>query len=95
MEMSTQFESKNCLVATDRTCIMLEGVTYLPRPASPITNAANTFHDANSLTELIFQLAGATSMCWVGGTGSLEFDSARARELSDAAIERLIELAWA
>lgn len=53
------------------------------------------FSQADNVTELIYQLAGAASTCWVGGTGDRLFDSVGAVEVADAAIERLIELGWA
>ena len=34
-----------------------------------------------TLEEIMFQALGAASMCWVGGTGDLEFDSSRAKEI--------------
>lgn len=52
------------------------------------------FSDAENVTELIYQLVGAGSTCWVGGTGSAVFDSDQAKEFADAGIERLIELGW-
>lgn len=53
------------------------------------------FDDAENVTELIHQLVGAGSTCWVGGTGDAEFDTTQALEVADAGINRLIELGWA
>jgi hypothetical protein len=36
-----------------------------------------------SLAEAVGQSLGAASMCWVGGTGQLEFDSVRCVEIND------------
>lgn len=40
-----------------------------------------TAGDDLTLEEILFQALGAASMCWVGGTGDLEFDSSRAKEI--------------
>jgi hypothetical protein len=53
---------------------------------------STNFHDAENVTELIYQLVGAGSMCWVGGTGAAVFDDANAKAVADAGIDRLIEL---
>ena len=53
------------------------------------------FDDAENVTELIHQIVGAGSTCWVGGTGSIPFDSEMALEVANAGINRLIELGWA
>lgn len=53
------------------------------------------FSETDNVTELIYQLVGAASTCWVGGTGDHQFDSTQAVVVADAAIERLIELGWA
>lgn len=37
-----------------------------------------------TLEEILFQALGAASMCWVGGTGDLEFDSSRAQQIGVA-----------
>lgn len=39
-----------------------------------------------TLEEVLFQALGAASMCWVGGTGGLEFDSVRAKEIGVALV---------
>jgi hypothetical protein len=47
-----------------------------------------SFHQSSTeeltLEEVLFQALGAASMCWVGGTGSLEFDSVRASQVGHA-----------
>lgn len=53
------------------------------------------FDDAETITELVHQIVGAGSTCWVGGTGSSLFDSEMALEVANAGINRLIELGWA
>jgi hypothetical protein len=55
----------------------------------------NIFASADNVTELIMQVCGAASTCWIGGTGSIEFDTAKASSVADQAIDRLIELGWA
>jgi len=47
------------------------------------------FDDVHDARELITQAIGAGSMCWVGGTGALEFDSNAATKVADAAYQRL------
>lgn len=56
---------------------------------------ANRFADAQNVTELMYQVVGAGSTCWVGGTGSAVFDEKEAHEVADDGIERLVELGWA
>lgn len=55
----------------------------------------NRFQDAENVTQLVGQLIGAGSMCWVGGTGSASFDTDEAQRLTDEGVERLVELGWA
>jgi hypothetical protein len=55
----------------------------------------NRFADAENVTELMYQVVGAGSTCWVGGTGSIVFDSTQAKEVADDGIARLVELGWA
>ena len=52
------------------------------------------FADCENVTELIYQVVGAGSTCWVGGTGVIVFDSTQAKEVADDSIERLVELGW-
>lgn len=42
-----------------------------------------------TLEEILFQALGAASMCWVGGTGELEFDSTRAKEIGLAVVSEV------
>lgn len=53
------------------------------------------FSDAENITELVYQIVGAGSACWVGGTGQAEFDTTHAQAVAEAGIDRLIELGWA
>lgn len=55
----------------------------------------NRFADAENVTELIYQLVGAGSGCWHGGTGQAVFDDGEAARVAEAGIDRLIELGWA
>lgn len=52
----------------------------------------NRFKDANTVEEVVGQAIGAGSLCWLPSTGDLEFDSAAAEEIGDAAVERIREL---
>jgi hypothetical protein len=61
----------------------------------PTEQVAPSFSNAENVTELIYQLVGAGSMCWHGGTGSAVFDDQSARQIAQAGIDRLIELGWA
>ena len=45
-----------------------------------------------SVTEWIGQAIGAASMCWVGGTGNLEFDSEQASAIAAALQERVYRM---
>lgn len=91
----TPIDYEQCAVAVDGSVIWRNGKQYIPLRASPITNERNVFGEAQSVTELMYMLVGAASMCWVGGTGDAEFDTTRARDAADAGIERLIEMGWA
>lgn len=51
----------------------------------------NQFADCG-IEELVHQLVGAGSTCWVGGTGDREFDSAAAVEIASAGLRRLSEI---
>lgn len=42
-----------------------------------------------TLEEILFQALGAASTCWVGGTGELEFDSSRAKEIGEALLREV------
>jgi hypothetical protein len=60
----------------------------------------NRFKGAETVTELIHQLVGAASTCWVEEWDKTEgkvrvFDSTEATKVADEAIERLVELGWA
>lgn len=56
-------------------------------PTGPI------FSEAKNVTELMYQIVGAASMCWDNGTGV--FDDESAKKIADEGIDRLIELGWA
>jgi hypothetical protein len=51
----------------------------------------NMFQGCENVTDLIYQLVGAGSMCWMDD----EFDTDAAKTAADDAINRLIELGWA
>lgn len=53
------------------------------------------FDKAENVTELIYQLVGAGSTCWHGGTGDAVFNDREACEVAEDGINRLIELGWA
>lgn len=50
------------------------------------------FGEELPLREILYQALGAASMCWVGGTGALEFDSTRAKAIGQA-LEREVDRA--
>lgn len=52
----------------------------------------NRFREAENITELIYQMVGAASVCWVGGPGDKVFDDTAARETAEAGLARLAEL---
>lgn len=52
----------------------------------------NRFAEAEDIPQLIYQLVGAASTCWIGGTGDKEFWTAEARKVAGEAITRLNEL---
>lgn len=52
----------------------------------------NRFAEAEDIPQLIHQLVGAASTCWIGGTGDREFWTAEARKVAGEAITRLNEL---
>ena len=52
----------------------------------------NMFAAAEDIPQLIHQLVGAGSTCWIGGTGDSEFWTAEARRVASHAIARLTEL---
>jgi hypothetical protein len=56
---------------------------------------ANRFDGVENVTELIYQLVGAGSTCWHGGTGSAVFDDQGATQVAEDGIDRLIALGWA
>jgi hypothetical protein len=58
----------------------------------PVTNM---FQECENVTQLINQVIGAGSTCWVDSTGDNEFDTSTAQVISDDAVDRLIELGWA
>jgi hypothetical protein len=55
----------------------------------------NRFEDAENVTQLMYQVVGAGSVCWENPGGAGVFDDKLAREVADQGIERLIELGWA
>lgn len=60
-------------------------------PADPSTNLPLFAPDLDT-ESAIFQALGAASMCWVGGTGDLEFDSRRAEWIGNELITHLRQL---
>lgn len=42
-----------------------------------------------SIEEICFQALGSASMCWIGGTGSAEFDSLRAKAIGEALVREV------
>jgi hypothetical protein len=56
-----------------------------------MTSDDNRFHDTQSVTELVYRVVGAASVCWVGGI----FDAHKGIAIADDAIDRLIEMGWA
>lgn len=56
---------------------------------------ANRFDDAENVTELIYQLVGAGSICWHGGTGNAVFNDQVARQVAEDGIDQIIALGWA
>lgn len=52
----------------------------------------NMFAAAEDIPQLIHQLVGAGSTCWIGGTGDSEFWTAQAMKVTQDAITRLNEL---
>lgn len=56
---------------------------------TPVAPTGQTPNDL-PLREWIGQAIGAASGCWVGGTGDLEFDSAKAKEIYESLHERLL-----
>lgn len=57
--------------------------------------STNRFEKAENVTELIYQLVGAGSTCWHGGTGSAVFNDSEACKVAEDGIDRLISLGWA
>lgn len=51
--------------------------------SEPFAFTQNSFDDLD-LQEVLGQALGAASVCWVGGTGSLEFDGTRAKAIYEA-----------
>jgi hypothetical protein len=47
-------------------------------------------HEELKLTEVLGQALGAVSVAWVGGTGSLEFDSSRASAIYKALVQEVL-----
>jgi hypothetical protein len=58
-------------------------------------SSRNMFRGCENVTELVYQLVGAASTCWVDGTGDRVFDDADAKDVAEDGIARLIELGWA
>lgn len=71
---------------------------FIPEIGNPHIEAdvpkshVNAFKHVQSVEELMYQFAGASSVCWVGGTGNKVFDDAQARRFADDAIKTLIRL---
>ena len=43
------------------------------------------------LKEIVYTAVGEASMCWVGGTGSLEFNSELADDVAKRLCEKILE----
>lgn len=54
-----------------------------------------SFAQAENVSDLIYMLVGAGSVCWVGGPGPAVFDDQAATAVAEGGIARLIELGWA
>jgi hypothetical protein len=67
----------------------------MPDGLREMTMTERIFKDADTPAELLGLLAGAASMCWSDIENAGEFQSERASELLDAALDRLVELGWA
>lgn len=72
---------------TTRMVAVLSRKVQPPNPAE----ADNRFADCG-IEELVYQLVGAGSTCWVGGTGDREFDSTAAAAVALDGLARLNEL---
>lgn len=82
----------------------VKGLSYLRFDDTPLALAATilgvvmtdrpNFQSADNVTELIYQLVGAGSVCWENPGGAGVFDNGLAKQVAEAGIERLIELGW-
>lgn len=54
---------------------------------------AGRFTDAATVEQLVYQIVGAGSTCWQGGTGEAVFDDVLAREVAEDGLRRLRQLA--
>jgi hypothetical protein len=54
-----------------------------PEPWQPTVREGEKLEDV-AFSQWVGEALGAASMCWVGGTGSLEFDSAACARINDA-----------
>lgn len=68
------------------------GSTWGPGHNPQPPDEPNRFSRASTVEELIGQAIGAGSVCWVGGTGPLEFDSREASQIVKETLARLAEL---
>ena len=57
-----------------------------------MSDCKGRFAEAEDVPQLIHQLVGAASTCWIGGTGDREFWTSEARKVASEAITRLNEL---
>lgn len=64
-----------------------------PQPSAlRLADQPNPFADAEDARELLGQLAGAASMCWIPRPGEQVFDSEQAGRFVEYAVHRLEEL---
>lgn len=56
------------------------------------TDTSNRFARAETEDEVLGQMVGAGSTCWVGGTGDAEFDSTQAVQVIEHGAARLKEI---
>ena len=71
--------------------VLLIGPAAVTSPNGKLMSE-NMFAAAEDIPQLIHQLVGAGSTCWIGGTGDSEFWTDEARRVASHAITRLNEL---
>lgn len=65
------------------------GIATYPGPKEPWRPTVREGETEAPLVEWVGQAIGAASMCWVGGTGALEFDSTEAARIHGALMQRI------